>query len=74
MVIGGPRHGMLGSNVSAVSAMPRTRVVQGVVARSESANRILHRPDPIPRVFGYHEVFHVLVIAGSVVFGTVIWS
>ena len=26
----------------------------------------LRRPDPFPRVFGYHEVFHVLVIAGSV--------
>jgi hemolysin III len=25
------------------------------------------RPNPYPRVFGYHEVFHVLVIAGSVV-------
>jgi hemolysin III len=23
-------------------------------------------PDPSPRVFGYHEVFHALVIAGSV--------
>ena len=33
----------------------------------------LRRPDPFPRVFGYHEVFHVLVIAGSIVFGTVIW-
>ena len=33
----------------------------------------LPRPDPFPRVFGYHEVFHVLVIAGSVVFCTVIW-
>jgi predicted membrane channel-forming protein YqfA (hemolysin III family) len=33
----------------------------------------LRRPDPFPRVFGYHEVFHLLVIAGSVVFGTVIW-
>lgn len=26
----------------------------------------LRRPDPFPSVFGYHEVFHVLVIAGSV--------
>lgn len=26
----------------------------------------LRRPDPFPRVFGYHEVFHVLVIGGSV--------
>jgi hemolysin III len=23
------------------------------------------RPDPVPRVFGYHEVFHVLVIAAA---------
>ena len=22
-------------------------------------------PDPNPRVFGYHEVFHVFVVAGS---------
>ena len=26
----------------------------------------VRRPDPYPRVFGYHEVFHLLVIAGSV--------
>ncbi len=25
------------------------------------------RPDPFPRVFGFHEVFHVFVIAGSLV-------
>ena len=25
----------------------------------------LRRPDPWPRVFGYHEVFHLLVIAGG---------
>jgi hemolysin III len=24
------------------------------------------RPDPYPRVFGYHEVFHLLVIAGAI--------
>jgi hemolysin III len=24
----------------------------------------LRRPDPVPAVFGYHEVFHLLVIAG----------
>ncbi len=27
----------------------------------------LRRPDPWPRVFGYHEVFHALVVAGSAV-------
>ncbi len=26
----------------------------------------LRKPDPYPRVFGYHEVFHTLVVAGSV--------
>ena len=25
----------------------------------------LHRPDPWPRTFGYHEVFHLLVIGGA---------
>jgi len=24
----------------------------------------LRRPDPFPRVFGYHEIFHLLVIVG----------
>jgi hemolysin III len=24
------------------------------------------RPDPVPLVFGYHEVFHALIVAGSV--------
>jgi hemolysin III len=27
----------------------------------------MRRPDPFPRVFGYHEVFHAFVIAGSAV-------
>ena len=25
----------------------------------------LRRPDPAPAVFGYHEIFHVLVIAAA---------
>ena len=25
------------------------------------------RPDPVPRVFGYHELFHALVIAAAAV-------
>lgn len=31
------------------------------------------RPDPFPRIFGFHEVFHLFVIAGSVVFVLCIW-
>ena len=31
------------------------------------------RPNPFPRVFGFHEVFHLFVIAGSIAFATAIW-
>lgn len=30
-------------------------------------------PDPFPRIFGFHEVFHLFVIAGSVAFASCIW-
>jgi hemolysin III len=29
------------------------------------------RPDPFPRVFGFHEVFHLFVVAGSVAFAVI---
>jgi len=32
----------------------------------------LRRPDPFPRVFGYHEVFHLFVVAGSAVHYTLV--
>ena len=31
------------------------------------------KPNPFPRVLGFHEIFHLFVIAGSVVFTVVIW-
>ena len=31
------------------------------------------RPNPFPRVFGFHEIFHLFVIAGSVAFAACIW-
>ena len=31
-------------------------------------------PNPFPRVFGFHEIFHLLVIAGSVAFAVAIWT
>ena len=34
----------------------------------------LNRPDPFPRVFGYHEVWHVATIAAAVCFFVVITS
>lgn len=33
----------------------------------------LRWPDPLPRVFGFHEVFHVLVIAAGAIFAATIW-
>lgn len=33
----------------------------------------MKRPNPFPRVFGYHEIFHLLVVAGSVFFAVVVW-
>jgi hemolysin III len=60
-----------------VAAQPREAIV-AMVNRSlpfmvDGVAYTLHRPDPLPRLFGYHEVFDLLVIAGSIVFGTVIW-
>jgi hemolysin III len=39
----------------------------GVLYTTGGAVYALRRPNPWPRVFGYHEVFHALVVAGSAV-------
>jgi hemolysin III len=39
-------------------------VASGLVYSAGAAVYALRRPDPVPAVFGYHEVFHLLVIAG----------
>jgi hemolysin III len=39
-------------------------VIGGLVYSAGAAVYALRRPDPVPAVFGYHEVFHLLVIAG----------
>jgi hemolysin III len=38
----------------------------GITYSLGAAVYALRRPDPFPRVFGYHEVFHALVIAAAV--------
>ena len=40
-------------------------VVGGLVYTAGAIVYALRRPDPFPRVFGYHEIFHLLVIAGA---------
>jgi hemolysin III len=41
-------------------------VAGGLIYSAGAAIYALRRPDPVPAVFGYHEVFHLLVIAGVV--------
>ena len=31
------------------------------------------KPDPVPEIFGYHEVFHMLVIAGAALHAAAVW-
>ena len=44
----------------------------GVLYTAGGVIYALRRPNPFPRVFGYHEVFHALVIAGSVLHYTIV--
>jgi hemolysin III len=40
-------------------------LVGGLVYTAGAVIYALRRPDPFPRVFGFHEIFHVLVIAAA---------
>lgn len=33
----------------------------------------LKRPDPFPRILGFHEVFHLFVVAGGIAFAAMVW-
>ena len=39
-------------------------VIGGVTYTAGAIIVALHRPDPAPRVFGYHEVFHLMTLGG----------
>jgi hemolysin III len=59
--------------VNVFTAMPIAMVIfGGLLYTLGGAIYAARRPDPWPRVFGYHEVFHTLVIAGSAVHFTAI--
>lgn len=48
-------------------------VLGGVVYSLGAVVYATRRPDPVPSVFGYHEVFHVLVIlAGLIFYATIV--
>jgi hemolysin III len=62
---------------SLVAALPPLAVfglvVGGLLYAIGGAVYALEWPDPSPRLFGYHEVFHLLVLAGGAAFAVVVW-
>ncbi len=60
--------------VQALSWLPiLTLILGGSLYTLGALIYALKKPDPFPRVFGFHEIFHLFVIAGSVAFATAIW-
>ncbi|MHB8377750.1 MAG: PAQR family membrane homeostasis protein TrhA [Dehalococcoidia bacterium] len=59
--------------VSALALAPLLLLVAGGALYSAGALiYAARRPDPYPRVFGYHEVFHLLVVAGGLIHFSII--
>lgn len=50
-----------------------TLLLGGVLYTIGALVYALKWPNPFPRVFGFHEVFHLFVVAGSLAFVAVIW-
>lgn len=58
-------------------ALPRTGsaliALGGLVYTAGAVAYLVRRPNPFPRWFGYHEVFHLCVIAASALHWVAIW-
>ncbi|MGZ3708437.1 MAG: PAQR family membrane homeostasis protein TrhA, partial [Bdellovibrionota bacterium] len=54
----------LGSTIGSHNSM--LLLAGGILYLAGAVAYALKRPDPLPEVFGYHEIFHVLVIAAAV--------
>ena len=50
-----------------------TIVLGGVLYTIGALIYALRRPNPFPRVLGFHELFHLFVIMGSAAFPAAIW-
>jgi hemolysin III len=48
-------------------------LVGGIVYSLGGLIYALRRPDPLPDVFGFHEIFHLLVVLGNVLTAAVVW-
>jgi len=67
VVLGWTAAGQVIDRVSVVgSTSVAFLVASGVIYSLGALVYALKRPDPFPRVFGYHEVFHALVVLASV--------
>ena len=54
-------------------AFVATLLLGGVLYTIGAVIYAQRRPNPFPRVFGFHEIFHLFVIAGSIAFAAAIW-
>ena len=45
----------------------------GIVYTAGAAVLAARRPDPLPKVFGYHEVWHTMVLVASAMHYVLIW-
>lgn len=64
----------LGPLLDALGATNASLVVGGGLLYTVGAVvYALHRPNPVPGVFGYHEVFHALVVAGAAAHYVAAW-
>lgn len=48
-------------------------VAGGVLYSIGAVVYALKRPNPLPRIFGFHEIFHLFTIAGGAAFVAMIW-
>ncbi len=74
LALGWVARGGLSGAVLASSASPAAGMVAagGLLYTLGALVYAFKRPDPVPAVFGYHEVFHALVIAAAALQYTVI--
>ncbi len=49
-------------------------VGMGLTYTAGAAVLALRRPDPFPRVFGYHEVWHTLVVLAGACYFAIVWT
>ena len=50
-----------------------TLILGGVLYTVGAVIYAMKKPDPFPKVWGYHEIFHLFVIAGSVAFAACVY-